>query len=276
MVLLGHSQDALCVSWDPVQPSSLVTAGGSLHLYDAAARRHVSKVRAGFSATAVGHTPDGQAVVAGGQKGALCAFDAKTLEVLPGCDAIAAAGKHDVSCVVVSPDGSTLAVGCGQEVLLYLVRSGYKLLHRCEGHSGSVLHLDWSTDGGLLRSTDSAYEILFWDPATGKRATGDYRDEPWASFTSPLGFPVMGIWEKGAVDNQVNGVSRSHAGDLVATVDDESVVKLFNYPCVVDGAPFHAYRGHCSHAMCVRFSPDDRFVVSAGGDDRAVFSFRVQ
>ena len=53
-------------------------------------------------------------------------------------------------------------------------------------------------------------------------------------------------------------------------------MKLFNYPCVYNDAPFREYRGHASHVMCVRFLADDRRVVTAGGHDRAVLVFRTQ
>lgn len=46
----------------------------------------------------------------------------------------------------------------------------------------------------------------------------------------------------------------------LATADDDGMVKLFNYPCVVDDAPHRAYRGHCSHVMGVRFNKDDSLV----------------
>lgn len=35
------------------------------------------------------------------------------------------------------------------------------------------------------------------------------------------------------------------------------------------------YLGHCSHVMNVRFSPDNRWVVSVGGKDRAGMQWRV-
>jgi len=38
------------------------------------------------------------------------------------------------------------------------------------------------------------------------------------------------------------------------------MVKLFNYPVVVDDAPHRAYRGHCSHVMGVRFNKDGNLV----------------
>jgi hypothetical protein len=35
-----------------------------------------------------------------------------------------------------------------------------------------------------------------------------------------------------------------------------------------------ARRGHASHVMSVRFSADDRYVISAGGHDRGIFQWR--
>ena len=35
------------------------------------------------------------------------------------------------------------------------------------------------------------------------------------------------------------------------------------------------YVGHCSHIMCIRFSPDNHYVMSMGGDDRSAMQWRV-
>lgn len=52
----------------------------------------------------------------------------------------------------------------------------------------------------------------------------------------------------------------SSLSQYLATADDDGMVKLFNYPVVVDDAPHRAYRGHCSHVMGVRFNKDDSLV----------------
>ncbi len=48
------------------------------------------------------------------------------------------------------------------------------------------------------------------------------------------------------------------------------MVKLFKYPCVVEKAKFNEYCGHSSHVTKVRFSSNDHFVVSTGGNDMTV------
>lgn len=58
------------------------------------------------------------------------------------------------------------------------------------------------------------------------------------------------------------------------TSDDFGHVRLLNCPSLIEHAPARVYPGHSSHVMCVRFSPDDKRVVSVGGKDRAVFQWR--
>lgn len=60
----------------------------------------------------------------------------------------------------------------------------------------------------------------------------------------------------------------------IASGDDFSMVKLFCSPVVADDAPYRAYKGHASHVSCVRFSRDDRRLLSVGGIDRCVFQWR--
>lgn len=48
------------------------------------------------------------------------------------------------------------------------------------------------------------------------------------------------------------------------------MVKLFKFPCVVEKAQSHEYAGHSSHVTKVKFSANDRLVVSTGGNDMTV------
>ena len=98
----------------------------------------------------------------------------------------------------------------------------------------------------------------------------------------------MGVWADGSDGTDINAVDRAHVGQpsyddvagtiarpegadglenagFVVTADDFGRVKLFNYPCVFNDAPYREYKGHASHVMCVRFSCDDARVYTAGG-----------
>merc|ERR1719230_2238459 len=71
----------------------------------------------------------------------------------------------------------------------------------------------------------------------------------------------------------INRDGKPHKEFLVAA-DDRGKVWLFNYPCVIEDAPGHAFKGHASHVGDVRFSADDRRVLSAGGHDRTLFQWK--
>lgn len=191
---------------------------------------------------------------------------------------------------------------------------------KCVGHSATILHLDWSTittrtDGTpryTLRSTSADYDIMHWDVA-GRQQLNNQRDTVWHNWSSTLGFEVMGIWattspaiksrdrkldhgyyseisSRGAVlmpdASTINALHRSPCGSYVVTGDDNSDVRLLNYPCVVADAPAnHAgldgRPGHSSFVTGVQWStkPDhDRqseFVLSAGGHDGSLFQWTV-
>ena len=99
---------------------------------------------------------------------------------------------------------------------------------------------------------------------------------------NPKGRPVMGLIQ---ARPPRPSSSSPHLPDLplwhlppappTPCSDDDGMVKLFNYPCVIHDAPHRAYRGHSSHVMCVRFNSDSSLVCSVGGHDWAVFQFRV-
>jgi hypothetical protein len=61
------------------------------------------------------------------------------------------------------------------------------------------------------------YEILYWDPTSGKQILGNPRNARWATKTTLLGFDVMGIWPDGALTDDVNSVDRSHSEEYCVT-----------------------------------------------------------
>ena len=45
----------------------------------------------------------------------------------------------------------------------------------------------------------------------------------------------------------INAVARSTKQEWMAVADDSGLVRLLNYPCVVETAPGYGHRGHASH-----------------------------
>lgn len=161
----------------------------------------------------------------------------------------------------------------------------------CACHSSYIKHVDWSkqdvtlpypfdrsdTEGGfMLQTSCGAYETLHFQPELSryKRMAGNklvlangevwpvckqiqrnQRDRLWDTWTSTLGFPVMGIWEPDMDGTDINACDRSpllknktmrevvnpgleddhrfySRGHLV-TANDDGTVGLYHYPSVL-------------------------------------------
>lgn len=62
---------------------------------------------------------------------------------------------------------------------------------------------------------------------------------------------------------------------VVVTADDYGGVKVFNYPCVANDAPYYRLNGHSSHVTNARFLGDEQRLITAGGHDHTLLQWRV-
>mmetsp|Transcript_34365 Transcript_34365/g.76299 ORF Transcript_34365/g.76299 Transcript_34365/m.76299 type:complete len:1172 (-) Transcript_34365:306-3821(-) len=276
----GHPGDVYFIAFHPNKPNIFATVSDSGHirLWDAALRQMTHCAPLGWVPRAVtfsnGPIMGGPYHVAvGGLKGQLKILD-EGANLRPLHEA--RDSREGIADLKYSPNNRFLAVAeFDTNIDIYSVEKGYQRISRCTGHSSTVRSVDWSTDSSIVMSTSNDYEILFWNAKTGKQITLPQRDVEYQTYTGTLGFPVMGIWPPYSDGSDINALDRAHNKQWCVTSDDGGMVKLFNYPCVVEDAPHRAYRGHSSHVMCVRFNCNDALVCSVGGRDRAIFQFRV-
>ena len=67
------------------------------------------------------------------------------------------------------PESKILAVGAHDSMIMtYDVQKNYALLKKIKGHSSTIKFIDFKLDGLELQSLCQAYEILYFDPITGK------------------------------------------------------------------------------------------------------------
>lgn len=288
----GHEDSVYGIAFHPLRPHKYATACDNMrvHLWDAKRRQIIAKVHVGRMARSVAFSPDGKHLAIGCADGFLKVLSAESLKTTIKEAKYAAEAIEELK---YSPDGSKLAAGSHDNFIdIYDAVNGYQRIARCYGHSSYITHLDWSRDSRVLQSNCGAYELLYFDGRTGKQVQESQRDTSWDTWTSTLGFPVMGVWRVGEMDTSdgtdINAVCRSYnleqfrkydpisgRGQYVATAGDDGRVRVFNYPCVIENAPCLEYKGHSSHVVGVRFSPDNRWVASVGGHDQAVFQWRV-
>jgi microtubule-associated protein-like 6 len=93
-----------------------------------------------------------------------------------------------------------------------------------------------------------------------------------------LGWPVQGIYPPCTDGTFINSVDRSNfsvrntlAKDdanspyLLAVGNDNGKVAVYNYPCTIKGTKTVEGKGHSSHVTNVRWSNDDKYIISVGG-----------
>ncbi len=185
-----------------------------------------------------------------------------------------------VSVVKISPDGREVAVGSQSGLIQVFAFPTMELVATLRSHTGAILHLDWSTNSQVLHSNSTDHRLLFWWAETGKLledGATEYRDEPWASWTCVYGWPVQGIvYEQGTQFLSCMRSCKVHDRyQLLAAGDDCGIVRVYRYPCLKRGSKYLLGRGHSSAISCVRFTADDRCLISTGLRDGCVFQWDV-
>lgn len=224
-------------------------------------------------------SPDERSLAIGCKDGTVKLLDAQSFAV----KASKKERQDEISDVKFSPDGTKLAVASVDTSIDVWLMPTFKRKSLCRGHKSLVQHLDWSTDSQFLQSSGGA-ELLFWDSETGNLLNNGgkmLRNEQWHTLTTVVGWALQGVYPVWSDGMEVNTVHRSTKKfgnseyELLASGDNFGLVKLFRYPSSTKGSQFILGRGHSSHVTCVRFSPNDDYLVSTGGDDQCVLQWRL-
>ncbi|MBA3321854.1 MAG: caspase family protein [Pyrinomonadaceae bacterium] len=177
-------------------------------------------------------SPDGKTLAAS-------SLELKLWDVTAGVE-LRTLSSIDVSAIVFSPNGKTLASGTGEgKVDLWDVTTGAKL-HSLEVSKYRVESLAFSGDGQTI-ATGSQNTIKLWDSKTGTHLR---------SLEECLGCRVLSL-------------AFSPEGKMLANGNTGGRLNLWEIPT---GKQVRFYKGHVSDVNSVVFSPDGQTLVSSSSD----------
>ena len=287
-ILAGHSGGELWgLACHPTR-SEFVTAGDdmTLRLWEAKNKVCLRSCTLPCMARCCAYHPDGKKIAVGlgadlgrgkhKKSGGFLIISASAMETThEGKDS-----KQWITDIKYTPDGNTLAVAShDSRIYIYDVSNGYMMRGVFSKHNAFVTHFDFSSDSAFLQSNCGAFELLFADVSNGSHmpVASVLRDQLWDTQTCPFGWSVQGLWPKAeeVLGTDVHACDRSRSKKLLVSSDAFGALRLHRYPCLVQGSGHKCYQGHSLHVRNVRFSAGDRYVISVGGQDRAVFQWEV-
>uniref|UniRef100_A0A8C4SLW8 EMAP like 5 n=1 Tax=Erpetoichthys calabaricus TaxID=27687 RepID=A0A8C4SLW8_ERPCA len=245
---------------------------GTVRLWDIPEKKMLNKVNVGHAARTVCYSPGGDMVAIGMKNGEFIILLVTSLKIW-GKKRDRRSAIHDIR---FSPDSRYLAVGSSENAVdFYDLTTGPALnrINSCRDIPSFVIQMDFSAEGSYIQVSTGAYKRLVYAVPSGKLVSDQAVIDriTWATWTGVLGDEVVGIWSRNTEKADITCACVSHSGLNIVTGDDFGMVKLFDFPCPEKFAKHKRFLGHSAHLTNIRFTSGDRYVISAGGDDRRVW-----
>ena len=289
-VAVGHSYGNLFSVAAHPSKFEFITVGQdqTLRVFDMSTSTQLKIATFDGEARTVTYNPMGDIVVVG-FGGAAGSPKAGAFVVLNEEDLTVVHEAKDSACAITvvafSPEGETLAVGCVDgAIYLYAVHDEYELVGKCDRHETAILEVDFSKDGEWLRSNSAARELFFFntDDASFQSNISSMRDVQWASNNCIFSWHVKETHRSPYVTDQLLCNNQLPIPEeLVGTVEPylvggtrQGYVRLYPFPCVMEGSECHRVSAHSSDVAGVKFAFDGSKLVSIGLKDRCIIQWK--
>ncbi|KAI0681581.1 WD40-repeat-containing domain protein [Earliella scabrosa] len=238
-------------------------------------------IKNGVPIHALGYTPDGSMLIAGGYDGSLSIYNAETYEPM------ATIRKHFavITFIVFSPDGRFMATGGTEsEAHVWELASLGQGVPKSslQGHKGMVCNVAFSPDGRRIITASDDGSSRVWKAETGEAHVilHEHTGPVWCVAFSADGKQVASGSSDSTVkicdsysgeralsldghDNMINSVAFSPGGKFIASAASDNTVRLWN---AEDGSLTATFNEHSDNVTTVMFGPDDATLASGSHD----------
>ena len=185
-----------------------------------------------------------------------------------------------VRCIAISPDGTRIASGGGDNLVkLWDAKTGENML-TLRGHRGFVEAVSFTPNGHHLASASRDRTVKFWNIAGHTGAVTSIAFGPNGNGTTLAtggADRTAKLWDVSGSQprllhtlhnhtDQVSSVAFDPQGARVATAGHDNSVKLWD---VASGDMIASFEKHKDQLRDVAFSPNGKFLASAGADGHA-------
>lgn len=147
-------------------------------------------------------------------------------------------------------------------------------------HTAAPTNLQFSEDGKMVKTLTRSYEICHFnlDSEKKKGKFESHQPDPdevkWADDPLIAGWDTQGLYQDGWDGTDLNDAAVTNDRRLIVSGDDYGCVRLHNYPAI-DNTACLEYRGHAEFVVGVEFLADSSQLITCGGNDMAIFQWKV-
>jgi microtubule-associated protein-like 6 len=128
--------------------------------------------------------------------------------------------NEPIRVITFNPQSSYLAVGSEDTyIYLYSIKDNFARFCTVSCHKSPVMSVDFTMDGLYMMSVDSTKRICYSETLTGMQigSAATLRDKRWVTWSTPVGWPVQGLWMIQPKGAEPTTALRSWGGMLVAS-----------------------------------------------------------
>jgi microtubule-associated protein-like 6 len=285
-VIAGHYHQTLCgLATHPTQSKFFCTVGNdkTVRIFNAVEKRQMKVSLLDTMGHCCTYSKDGTIIIIGlgsgiegkeeRKEGAFVALSEEDLTLLH--------EARDSKCLIsdckFAPNGEKFALASNDGSIYVYTARKYVNKSKCRGHTGTLKHVDFSSNSQYLMSNCSAGDLLFWDTDSGElQAPKSVKNVQWDTNTCVYSYATQGIWSTCQDGTQYRSACKSNAQDILIAVDNYGRIRVTNFPCLTSNPCFYQCYGHGKDIRNCQVSCDDTRLFTTGGTDGCVFQWKIE